>query len=164
MANWCNARLVVIGQRPAVLEFSRSARTRPSSFFRPDMLQGEGQDLFAERIENLDRRAAQKIYKFQIRNDDGRNYFRNLSKHHKELRFILVFSDPNCDDFGSYLIDQGRCRKYSLPAKSKESVVAKHQFDYDSDDDSAYWEASWELMDIAQYHWQNVIKVSNLPE
>jgi hypothetical protein len=158
MANWCNARLVVLGGRSVVLGFSRRARSKPSAFFGSDMLVGEAQELFSERIENLAKGSAQKIYKFQVRNDDGRNHFRNLSKHHTRLCFVLVFGDPSSGEFGSYFICQGRIRKYLIPQKTKETVMANHSVDFDSDDDFPYWEASWELMDLAQDHWQESMK------
>src|SRR5438045_4063903 len=60
VANWCNARLIVIGRRPAVLQFSRKARAKPASIFRPDMLVGEGQDLFSERVERWNSGSSQK--------------------------------------------------------------------------------------------------------
>lgn len=157
MANWCNVRLVLSGLRSAVLEFSRRARSRPSSYFEPDMLAGEAQELFSERIRNLDKSLYQKVYKFQVRNDDGRNHFQELSKQHTNLCFVLVYADPASGDFGSYLIRQGRTRKYSIPQKTKEAVMAKHGVDYDYDDDSPYWEASWELMDLAHDHWRGSI-------
>ena len=122
------------------------------------MLVGEAQELFSERIENLEKGLAQKVYKFQVRNDDGCNHFRNLSKHHTRLYFVLVFGDPSSGDFGSYFMHQGRTRKYLIPQKTKEAVMAKHGVDHDPDDDSPYWEASWELMDLAEDHWQESIK------
>jgi len=64
VANWCDARLIVVGQRPDVVELSRHARTRPSSLFEPDMLEGESQDLFAERMETLGRGLSKKKYVF----------------------------------------------------------------------------------------------------
>lgn len=157
MANWCNARLVLSGRRSAVLDFSSRARRRPSSYFEPDMLEGEAQELFSERIRNLGKDLSQKVYKFQVRNDDGRNHFQKLSTKHTNLCFILVYADPASGDFGSYLIGRGRTRKYSIPQKTKEAVMAKHGVDYDSDDDSPYWEASWELMDLAQDRWQGSV-------
>jgi len=69
----------VIGQRSAVLAFSRRARIRPSLYFQPDILVGEAQELFAERTETFRKRLAEKVYKFQIRNDDGKDHFRSVS-------------------------------------------------------------------------------------
>lgn len=31
--------------------------------------------------------------------------------------------------------------------------MAKHEVRDDSDDDSGYWQATWELMDTAQRYW-----------
>lgn len=157
MANWCNVCLVLLGRRSAILDFSRRAQKRPSTYFEPDMLVGEAQELLSERIRNLGKGQYQKIYKFQVRNDDGRNHFQQLSKQHTSLCFVLVYADPASGDFGSYLIREGRTRKYSIPQKTKEAVMAKHGVDYDSDNDSPYWEASWELMDLAQDHWRGSI-------
>jgi hypothetical protein len=158
VANWCNVRLVVFGGRSAVLEFSRSARVRPSLFFDPDMLEGEAQELFSERIQRLEKGLAQKIYIFQVRNEDGRSHFRNLSNRHAHLGFVLVFGDPSSGDFGSYYIRRGRIRKFLIPQKTKEAVMVKHGVDHDSDDDSSFWEASWELMDLAQIHWRKFMR------
>jgi hypothetical protein len=119
------------------------------------MLIGEAQALFSERIEKFQNRLAQKTYIFQIRNDDGRDHFRQLSKRQAKLHFILVFADPNVSDFGSYFIRRGRARKYSIPDSTYECIMAKHNVDYDSEDDSAYWEATWELMDRAQRYWKS---------
>ncbi|MGH8546713.1 MAG: hypothetical protein ACREX3_24480, partial [Gammaproteobacteria bacterium] len=157
MANWCNARLIVSGRRRAVLEFSRRARSKPSSFFRGDMLVGEDGGLSADRIENLEKGLAQKVYRFQVRNDDGCDHFRSLSKSYDHLRFVLVFGDPSSGTFGSYFIRKGYSREYLIPEEIKQTVMTKHGVDHDSDDDLPYWEASWELMDLAQAHWQRLI-------
>jgi len=100
MANWCNARLIVVGQRSVVLHFSKQARTRkkagaadladweryrPSSIFTPDMLVGEGKELSSERIERWTSEISRKKYLFQIRNDDGRDHFTEISRRFKSL-------------------------------------------------------------------------------
>ena len=156
MANWCNARLVAVGPRSEVLKFGEKVRRRPNTCFRPDMLIGEAQELFAERIEKLNDRLAQKMYVFQVRNGDGCGHFRKLSTRFAKLRFVLVYADPNSDDFGSYFLHQGRSKEYLVSDRLKASIMTKHHAADDADDDDAYWEATWELMDLAQRHWKPV--------
>jgi hypothetical protein len=70
----------------------------------------------------------------------------------------LVFGDPSSGEFRSYFIRQARIRKYLIPQKTKETVMAKHGVDYDSDNDSPYCQAYWQLIDLAQDHWQKSMK------
>jgi len=156
LANWCNVRLIVVGRRPVVLEFSKRARVQPSSVFGPDMLQGEGQDLFAERMRRIGPHLSMKKYVFQVRNDDGLNHFREVSRRCSSLYFVLAYHDPNVGEYGSYLIRQGRSRAYAVPEGLIDSVLSRHGVDYDADDDEnegRYWEASWEIMDQAESRW-----------
>src|SRR5438105_1769084 len=80
LAEWCNARLIVVGERSEVLRFARLARKKPAgplmylpdiivsqgavrrlprpqakpdAIFKPDMWVGEGGDLSEERMEAL---------------------------------------------------------------------------------------------------------------
>lgn len=157
MANWCNARLIVAGRRGDVLRFSRLSRLRPSALFGPDMLHGETDDLHSERIKVVEPGLAKKKYTFQIRNDDGRKHFCRLSRQFLTVCFVLVYFDANNDPSGSYFISRGRARSYELPALLHETVMARHGVSEDSDDDCGYWEASWELMDLAEAHWQQTV-------
>jgi hypothetical protein len=157
MANWCNARLLVAGRREEVLSFSRLARVRPLAVFGPDMMHGETADLGSARIATLGPGLAKKVYRFQIRNDDGQEHFCWVSRQFQALRFVLVYFDPNNDPSGSYFIAGGRARSYELPTQLQEAVMAKHGVTEDSDDDGGYWEASWELMDLAEAHWQKAL-------
>jgi len=161
MANWCNVRLIVTGARHEVLSFSRSARMHPATFFTPDMLGGEEQELCSERIEKIGPNLARKVYKFQARGDDGREHFRRLSRQFPVLCFVVVYFDPNNDPSGSFFITRGRARSYELPAQLQEAVMAKHSLtedvfngEWSDDDDWHYWEASCELMDLAEEHWK----------
>jgi hypothetical protein len=158
MANWCNARSIVVGQR-SVLHFSRQARTRPASIFKPDMLIGETQKLFSERIERWAPKIFRKKYVFQVRSDDGRDHFQELSRRFTSSLFLLVYGDPNVDQYGSYIIRQARCRSYSVPDKLKTAVMRKHGAEdiKDDEDDWRFWDASWELMDLAQAHWDGIL-------
>jgi hypothetical protein len=162
MANWVNARLIVVGRRDDVQRFARVARERTSTLFSPDMASGEGDDLHAERMEALERGFAKKEYRFQIRNDDGRTHFGRVSKGHPELFFVLVYFDPNVPPSGSFFISRGRARSHVLPDRLMDAVMAKHgvvdNSDDDSDDDIRYWEASWELMDLAEAHWKKALE------
>ncbi len=157
MANWCNAHLIVAGTRYDVLCFGQGSRARTASFFTSDMLVGEAKGLFAERVERLGPNLARKVYKFQVRNDDGLKHFRGVSRRNPALWFVLVYGDPNADSYGSYFIRRGRSRAYSVPGRVNESVMAKHGVTEDSDDEWPFWEASWELMDLAEEHWQSVV-------
>jgi hypothetical protein len=159
MANWCNARLIVVGQRCDVLNFSRHARTRPSSIFEPDMLSGEGQDLVSVRMERWIPKIFRKQYTFQVRNDDGRDHFKKISRRFPSLLFVLVHGEPNDDQYGSYIIRQERSRGYAVPEKLKITVMRKHGVEdsEDDEDDWGFWEASWELMDLAQAHWDGFL-------
>jgi hypothetical protein len=164
MANWCNARLIVAGRRGDVLSFSRLSRARPSALFEPDMLHGETDDLRSERVKKLEPDLAKKVYQFQIRNDDGREHFCQVSRQFPALCFVLVYFDPNNDPSGSYFIARGRARSYELPSQLQEAVMASHGLtddvftgEWNSDDESRYWEASWELMDLAEAHWQKTV-------
>ena len=164
MANWCNVRLIVVGKRLDVLRFARVCRRRPSSIFEADMLQGEAQDLFSERATGLGPNLLKKLYVFQVRGDDGFNHFRNVSRQHPELRFVLVYGDPNCDDYGSYFLADGRARSYKISDSQKAGVMAKNSgADEDAPDsdeeDLRFYEASWELMDLAEAHWNAVIRI-----
>src|SRR5262245_57356771 len=138
MAKWCNARLIVVGQRSVVLHFSRQARTRPSSIFKPDMLIGETQELFSERIEAWTPKISRKKYVFQVRNDDGRDHFQELSQWFTSSWFVLVYGDPNVDQYGSYIIRQGRCQSYCVPDKLKMDMMRKHGAE-DIKDDEDDW-------------------------
>lgn len=157
MANWCNARLIVAGRRSDVLSFSRLSRARPSSLFEPDMQHGEGDDLRSERIETLERGLAKKVYRFQICNDDGREHFCRVSRQFPALCFVLVYFDPNNDPSGSFFILRGRARSYELPVQLHKAVMAKHGVTEDTDEDDCYWDASWELMDLAEAHWTQTL-------
>jgi hypothetical protein len=163
MANWSNVRLTIAGRRPDVLAFSRLTRARPSAVFESDMLEGEAQELFSERAERLGRNLLKKVYKFQVRNGDGLKHFRLVSRQHPRVCFVLTYGDPNCDDYGSYFIFQGRARNHKLSARQKNAVMASHGVSNDSDEDWRFWEASWELMDLAEAHWrQSVLEVLTL--
>ncbi len=157
MANWCNVRLVAYGPKEAVAGFSEKARSRPSSTFRGDMLVGEARGPGAERMQRLGADSYRKVFLFQVRNDDGLEHFRRVSKRHRNLSFVLVYGDPNVDDYGSYLLKGGTARAYCLVEKQKEAVMRKHRVTEEDDDNWRFWEASWELMDIAEARWTSSI-------
>jgi hypothetical protein len=155
MANWCNVRLIIAGRRSEVLGFSRLARVRPSSIFKGDMLWGETAKLSSTRVERLRPNLLKKVYDFQVRNDDGLEHFRGVSRQHPALRFVLVYADPNGDEYGSYFISRGRARSYAVSDRQVEAVMAKHNYTgADTDSEEDYWGASFELMDLAEAHWQ----------
>lgn len=156
LANWCNARLVVVGRRPVLREFSKHTRVKPSSVFGPDMLQGESQDLIAERMRGIGPHLSMKKYMFQVRGDDGLDHFRDVSRRCISLYFVLAYHDPNVGEFGSYLIRQGRSRAYAVPEGLINSVMWMHGVDFEAGDyevQGGYWEASLEIMDQAESRW-----------
>ena len=65
----------------------------------------------------------------------------------------MVYADPNGDDIGSALIEKGTTRRYRVTEALKSATMRKHQVEADSADDSRFWEAHWELMDMAEGHW-----------
>lgn len=122
------------------------------------MLVGEAQNLFSERIRRR-KSFFQKTYIFQIRWDDGRTHFRKISRNFPSLYFILIYAAPNIDAVGSYLIRGGRSRHYALTETMKVATYAKHGESENADDvdDDSYWEAQWELMDLADAYWDRFI-------
>src|SRR5262252_7736892 len=94
----------------------------------------------------MDAQISRKKYLFQIRNDDGRDHFTEISRRFKSLWFVLVYDGAGGGQWGSYLIRQGRCRSYSLPDKVEYAVWRKHgvEDDWDDEDDWRFWEANWE--------------------
>jgi hypothetical protein len=157
MANWSNVQLVIAGRSASVLRFSRLARVRPSSLFQPDMRQGEGGNLTSTRVAKLGSNLLKKAYSFQVRNDDGLQHFRRVSRRYPKLCFVLSYGDPNADDYGSYFILRGRARSYKLSDRLKEAVMARHGVTGDAEDDDdewRFWDASSDLVDLAEAHWQ----------
>ena len=163
MANWCNARLIAFGRKAAVMSFSDAVRSRPAATFRDDMLVGEAQELSAERMQRRGKNLYRKVFVFQVRNGDGLNEFRQVSKRHRTLSFVLVFGDPNFGDFGSYLLKRGSVRSFRLSQRKIEAVMRKHGVSEEDDDDEEwrYWEASWEAMDIAESKWATLVERPN---
>jgi len=126
------------------------------------MLRGEGQDLFSERATGLGDGQLEKIYIFQVRNDNGLSHFRSVSRLYPELRFVLVYEASHCDEYGSYLLARGRARTYRIPNSQKEEVMARRGCVDDSDiaPDEAYFRFSevwWELMDLDEAHWNSLV-------
>ncbi len=159
MGNWANVRLAVIGSHSEVVRFSKSVPVdRASTVFTVSMLVGEDGHLFAERMTRLGR-LSRKVYKFQLKNDDGSDHFRRVSRNHQALTFILVFSDPNGVECGSYLIRRGRSRRYLLPGKQWGNLEDKHGYSGSGEDEDewAYWEASFEAMDVCQAKWEKLL-------
>jgi len=117
------------------------------------MLVGEAQGLSTTRMRRLGAGLYRKDMCFQVRNDDGVEHFREVSRHHRAIRFVLVFADPNLDDYGSAFIEKGATRRYRLSDAAKDATMDKHQVEEDGDDDPRFWEATRELMDTAERHW-----------
>lgn len=121
------------------------------------MLVGEAQELLSERMGSWTNGVWRKIYKFQVRNDDGCEHFRSVSRRYRGLWFVLVYGNPNGDAFGSYLIRLGRARHYRVPRELEIAVMARHSVSDESGEGWRYWEASWELMDLAEVQWRTAV-------
>jgi len=173
MAEWCNARLTVVGQQSEVSRFTRHAREKPpepltwvpdilvtddgevmllprpqgkaDAIFIPDMWVGEGGELFTARMKDLGQGLRMKRYGFQIRNDDGRSHFRSVSVRYPALQFVLVNHWGPPDECTSFLIHGGRTKPYRMPDNLMDSVLAKHGYDpdLDCDDDDEHEENYW---------------------
>lgn len=153
MANWCNIRLVVLGKEQALARFAQGGRSRSSGIFRRDMLLGEAQRLRTERTRRVRGDLHRKDFIFQVQNDDGLEHFRQVSNRHRTLSFVLVYADPNTGDYGSYCIHAGATRRHRVSEQRIETTMRKHGVRDDDDDDSRFWEATCELMDIAETQW-----------
>lgn len=153
MGNWSNARLLVIGSRDEVVIFAKQARLRESGLFEDDMLYGEAHDLLAKRIRPGKNGLVEKRYLFQICNDDGRDHFLWVSERFPKLRFVLTYFHAADGSCGSSRLRAGRERHYEVPEALWNKLYVKHGHDpesEDSDDEAAYWSASWEAMDLAE--------------
>jgi hypothetical protein len=176
MANWSNMCLVVTGRPADLATFRRAAgalegriETKKSSVFTEEMEIGEGGDLEADRARVFRRVFRRASYRFQGANTDYRGHFVGVSRRFPAIAFVLVFSDPNFDEHGSYLISRGRARVWRVPRRTEEAIQMKHyraaglvdasgDVDYDSDD--AFWpewEAFFEMMDVAADHWDDEV-------
>ena len=165
MAEWCNALLIVVGERSEVSRFIKHAREKPpepliwvpdiivddgevmllprpqgkaDAIFIPDMWCGQGGDLFSFRIKDLGQGLAMKQYGFQIRNDDGRSHFRSVSVRYPDLHFVLVNHWGPPDECSSFLIHGGRTKAYRMPDALIDSVLAEYGFDPDLDWDEEH--------------------------
>jgi hypothetical protein len=123
---------------------------------------GEGGDLWSERARVIGPDLRRKSYHFQIRNDDGREHFRGVSTRYPSLHLVLVNYWGLPSECSSFLIHGGRSRAYRMPDELVNSILMKHGYDpdLDSDNDDEHmenddkeWEASWEMMDVAESRW-----------
>jgi hypothetical protein len=153
MANWINARLIATGPRDAVQAFAAAARDETKRVFRADMLAGEAVGLRRERAERAGEGLYRKRFIFQIRNDYGVEHFVRVSKRFRRLSFVLVFGDPNGDTYGSARIARGEAEKYVVTPRQARAIWRKHKVTLEDEDEWRFWEASWELMDLAEAHW-----------
>ena len=170
MANWLNLRLEVSGPLSAVRKFRRSAGRPPSAVFPEDLAVGEGGDFGADPIQPFGSVFKTAPYRFQGCNDDYVEHFAAVSRSFPDLAFVLVYSDPNGDSHGSYLVLNGRRRRWELPVRVKKEILKRKykragvvddrgRVDYDADEaDFAEWEAFWEMMDVAEAHWRQDVR------
>lgn len=153
MANWINARLIATGPRDAVLAFAEAARDETKRVFRADMLVGEASPVRRDRAERVEEGVYRKRFLFQVRNSTGLEHFVRVSKRNRRLSFVLVFGDPNTDSYGSALIARGEAQEYDVTARQTRAMYRKHRVTDEDEDDERFWEASWELMDLAEARW-----------
>ena len=113
MANWSNARLLVNGPRDAVLAFAAATRDETKRVFRADMLIGETSPVRRGQLERVGDGLYRKRFTFQVRNGTGCEHFTRVSKRYRRISFVLVFGDPNADEYGSALIARGEARETS---------------------------------------------------
>src|SRR5687768_10982636 len=132
MANWSNLRLIVTGSPDDIALFRRAAGalegridTKNSTVFRPEMEFGEGGDLQADEVTVFRRVYRQTSYLFQGRNTDYVDHFKTVSCKFPTLACVLVWSDPNGDSQGSYLLLNGRTRQWEVPQDAKARALRK---------------------------------------
>jgi hypothetical protein len=176
VANWCNLELRVTGLPDTVKVFRRAAgalsgridATR-STIFTPEMEYGESGDLVAHGVHRIQKRFRCAVFTFQGRNDDHVDHFREISHRYPTLAFVLVYSDPNADDHGSFLLRNGRQRWWRVPDRTREAIVRQAYVrngavdengavDYDSDDsEDADWDAFAEIATVAERKWDTLV-------
>jgi hypothetical protein len=153
MANWVNARLLADGPRDAVLAFGAATRDETNRIFRADMLVGEATPPRRDRVKRVGDGIYRKGFVFQVRNDTGERHFTRVSKRYRRLSFVLVYGDPNSDTYGAAHIARGELQDYVVSARQAHAVWRKHKVTLEDEDERRFWEASWELMDLAEAHW-----------
>ena len=153
MANWVNARLLADGPRDAVLAFAAATRDETKRIFRADMLVGEATPPRRDRVKRVADGIYRKAFVFRVRNDTGERHLTRVSKRYRRLSFVLVYGDPNSDTYGAAHIARGELEDYVISARQARTVWRKHKVTLDDEDEWRFWEASWELMDLAEAHW-----------
>ena len=162
MANWSNAHLIIAGpsRRRTRISAVWPQRGLPPFLSRTCCV-AKTQKLTSERSKaawlGTFRR---KLYRFQVRNGDGLQHFRRLSRRHLSLCFVLAYGDPNGDDYGSYFILKGRARAYSLSAQQKEAVMRRHGVTGDMTTrtmSGVFGKHHGNWSDLAEAHWQKSV-------
>lgn len=137
----------------AVLAFAAAAHDVTKRNFRADMLVGETVPLRRDRIEPAGNGLYRKRFIFQVRNDTGFAHFVRVSKRYRRLSFVLVFGDPNADAYGSARIVRGEAEEFDVTKRQTRAIWRKHKVTLEDEDEWRFWEAFWELMDLAEAHW-----------
>ena len=60
---------------------------------------------------------------------------------------------PNTDSYGSALVERGEAQDYDITERQTRAMFRKHRVTDEDEDDWRFWEASWELMHLAEAHW-----------
>ena len=176
MANWVNVQLDVRGLPIDVEHFRRAAgakvgriNTARSKVFTLAMEHGEAADLEADPIERFGDRFRTASYRFQGRYDDHVDHFQKVSRRFPKLAFVLAYSDPNCDDHGSYLLLRGTRRTWVVPYVMRVHILRKALVRYglpadldtsSAEGDEVFWaenEAYWEMQELAARRWEKVV-------
>ncbi|HUS23237.1 MAG TPA: hypothetical protein VMZ66_14630 [Aeromicrobium sp.] len=148
-----NARLLADGPRDAVLAFAAATHDETKRIFTADMLAGEATPSRRDRVRRVGDGIYRKGFTFQVRNDTGERHFTRVSKRYRRLSFVLVYGDPNSDTYGAARIARGELQDYVLSPRQARAVWRKHKVTLEDEDEWRFWEASWELMDLAEAHW-----------
>lgn len=125
------------------------------------MLVGEWQKLSHEGIQRVGDGLYRKRFYFQARNDDGQEYFTDLSLKFPSLCFVLTWDYSGDDEIGGCRIQNGRRAKtHLLSRKYMDSVMRERGIDFEADwedpEDDNWWtfcEVRNELLDECEEWW-----------
>ena len=158
MADWSNVRLVVAGAARDIAAFRREAKpflrlakgdpqadvpdalSAPDALFDPEMLHGEGGDLFEYSFARLAVGATVQ-YGFQTARVNEITHFKKVSRRFPQLLFVVSWGHTNVQEFGSALISRGRAKIRKLSDKKIDETYGKFVPDPEADNDETFWQA-----------------------